>query len=180
MVPFFIQLAIQQEYHYYVINLIMWLSVYSQKKVFCCKFNILIQRIRLTIGQHLFNQWSNKRQTIVWTNDNPPTPLTHSYMIHLSKNYVLNIRISSIHQLICLHIIFWFVSFIGYYLWGILEGICGAIGGILPEMLSGLPADYRKTSNISRTSVGNKIVDNSDVVGASPVGAAPTTSSCTT
>ena len=37
---------------------------------------------------------------------------------------------------------------------------------------------YRKTSNISRTLVGNKIVDNSDVVGASPVGAAPTTSSC--
>ena len=33
---------------------------------------------------------------------------------------------------------------------------------------------YRKTSNISRTLVGNKIVDNSDVVGASPVGAAPT------
>ena len=31
---------------------------------------------------------------------------------------------------------------------------------------------YRKTSNISRTLVGNKIVDNSDVVGA-----APTTSS---
>ena len=37
--------------------------------------------------------------------------------------------------------------------------------------------NYRKTSNISRTLVGNKIVDNSDVVGASPVGAAPTTSS---
>ena len=36
---------------------------------------------------------------------------------------------------------------------------------------------YRKTSNISRTLVGSKIVDNSDVVGASPVGAAPTTSS---
>ena len=36
---------------------------------------------------------------------------------------------------------------------------------------------YRKTSNISRTLVGNKIVDNSDVVGASPVSAAPTTSS---
>ena len=30
---------------------------------------------------------------------------------------------------------------------------------------------YRKTSNISRTLVGNKIVDHSDVVGASPVGA---------
>ena len=36
---------------------------------------------------------------------------------------------------------------------------------------------YRKTSNISRTPVGNTIVDHSDVVGASPVGAAPTTSS---
>ena len=36
---------------------------------------------------------------------------------------------------------------------------------------------YRKTSNISCTLVGNKIVDHSDVVGASPVGAAPTTSS---
>ena len=39
---------------------------------------------------------------------------------------------------------------------------------------------YRKTSIISRTLVGNKIVDNSDVVGAWPVGAAPTTSSFST
>ena len=39
---------------------------------------------------------------------------------------------------------------------------------------------YRKASNISRTLVGNKIVDHSDVVGASPVGAAPTTSSFST
>ena len=39
---------------------------------------------------------------------------------------------------------------------------------------------YRKTSNIGRTLVGNKIVDNSDVVVASPVGAAPTTSSFST
>ena len=39
---------------------------------------------------------------------------------------------------------------------------------------------YRKTSNVSRTLGGNKIVDNSDVVGASPVGAAPTTSSLST
>ena len=39
---------------------------------------------------------------------------------------------------------------------------------------------YRKTSNISCTLVGKKIVDNSDVVGASPVGAAPTTSSFST
>ena len=40
--------------------------------------------------------------------------------------------------------------------------------------------DYHKTSNISHTLVGNKIADNSDVVGASPVGAAPTTSSFST
>ena len=39
---------------------------------------------------------------------------------------------------------------------------------------------HRKTSNISHTLVGNKIVDNSDVVGAPPVGAAPTTSSFST
>ena len=39
---------------------------------------------------------------------------------------------------------------------------------------------YRKTYNISRTLVGNKIVDHSDVVGASPVGAAPTTFSFST
>ena len=39
---------------------------------------------------------------------------------------------------------------------------------------------YRQVSNISRTLVDNKIVDHSDVVGASPVGAAPTTSSFST
>ena len=39
---------------------------------------------------------------------------------------------------------------------------------------------YRKTSNTFRTLVGNKIVDHSDVVGASPVGAAPTTFSFST
>ena len=39
---------------------------------------------------------------------------------------------------------------------------------------------YRKTSNVSRTLEGNEIVDQSDVVGASPVGAAPTTSSFST
>ena len=38
---------------------------------------------------------------------------------------------------------------------------------------------YRQTSNISRI-LGNEIVDQSDVVGASPVGAAPITSSFST
>ena len=36
---------------------------------------------------------------------------------------------------------------------------------------------YGKTSNIRHALEGNNIVDHSDVVGASPVGAAPTTSS---
>ena len=36
-------------------------------------------------------------------------------------------------------------------------------------------ASYRQISNIGRTSVENTIIDHSAVVGASPVGAAPTT-----
>ena len=49
----------------------------------------------------------------------------------------------------------------------------------IPQGMNGLPIVlyYRQTSNISRTWVGNDIVDHSDVVGASPVGAAPTTTS---
>ena len=38
----------------------------------------------------------------------------------------------------------------------------------------------KKTYNIRRTLAGNKLVDHSDVVGASPVGVAPTTSSLST
>ena len=37
--------------------------------------------------------------------------------------------------------------------------------------------NYRQIPNIRRTLIGYEIVDHSDVVGASPVGAAPTTSS---
>ena len=39
---------------------------------------------------------------------------------------------------------------------------------------------YRYTSNIKRTIAGNKLVDHLDVVGASPDGVAPTTSSFST
>ena len=39
---------------------------------------------------------------------------------------------------------------------------------------------YRQPSNISHTLVGDKSVDHSVVAGASPVGAAPTTSSFST
>ena len=48
------------------------------------------------------------------------------------------------------------------------------------NIVSFLQHNYRKTSNIRRALEGNKIVDHSDVVGASPVGAAPTTSSFST
>ena len=43
--------------------------------------------------------------------------------------------------------------------------------------IGSLMEKYRKISNISCTLVDNKIVDHSDVVGVSPVGAAPTASS---
>ena len=39
---------------------------------------------------------------------------------------------------------------------------------------------YHKTSNIRCTILGNKLVDHWDVVGASPVGTTPTTSSFST
>ena len=61
-----------------------------------------------------------------------------------------------------------------------LVGACGpkAMNKILFEDRA--TVSYRQTSNISRTLVGNKIVDHSDVVGASPAGAASTTSSFST
>ena len=49
-----------------------------------------------------------------------------------------------------------------------------------PDTITHIFQAYRKTANIRCTLVGNKIVDHSDVVGASPVGAAPTTSSFST
>ena len=52
-----------------------------------------------------------------------------------------------------------------------------SIGITVKFVPEGPNGNYRKSSNISHTLVGNNIVDHSDVVGASPVGAAPTTSS---
>ena len=48
----------------------------------------------------------------------------------------------------------------------------------LKQILEGrsIETNYHQTSNTGCTLVGNKIVDHSDVVGASPVGAAPATS----
>ena len=49
--------------------------------------------------------------------------------------------------------------------------------GIQKQFIS---SNYCQTPNIKHAAVSNKIVDHSDVVGASPVGAAPTTSSFST
>ena len=48
---------------------------------------------------------------------------------------------------------------------------------VLQTTIPSIEGSYCQTSNISCTLVGKDIVDHSDVVGASPVGAAPTTSS---
>ena len=65
---------------------------------------------------------------------------------------------------------------------------CGLVQVNVTDILQGYIIDdcanvsdtYCQISNISHSLVGNKIVDHSDVVGASPVGAAPTTSSFST
>ena len=51
---------------------------------------------------------------------------------------------------------------------------------IIYDVIMNSWCSYRQISNISCTLIGNKIVDHSDVVGASPVGTAPTTSSFST
>ena len=55
------------------------------------------------------------------------------------------------------------------------------VGNIITEVINNVEKvqmiRYYQVSNISRTLAGNQIVDRSDVVGASPVGAAPITSS---
>ena len=66
--------------------------------------------------------------------------------------------------------LFWSTFFAHYQVFAAIDGCC---------QISDI-ATYRKISNIRRTLVGNNIVDHSDVVGASPVGAAPTTSSFST
>ena len=55
-----------------------------------------------------------------------------------------------------------------------------SIVGVQCNILTILFDTYRQTSTIVRTLVGYKVVDHSEVVGASPVGAAPTISSFST
>ena len=58
----------------------------------------------------------------------------------------------------------------------ILDAACGFCGwSILANVHEPQLTIYHKVSNIRRILVGNKIIDHSDVVGASPVGAAETT-----
>ena len=68
----------------------------------------------------------------------------------------------------------------GNHQWSHMSANASAVLGNKKEDIKAPQYWYRKTSNISRTLVGNKIVDHSDVVGASPVGDAPTASSFST
>ena len=54
------------------------------------------------------------------------------------------------------------------------------LGSLFHQVISSYGNDYHQTSNIRCTLVGDKIVNHSGVVGASPVGTAPTTSSFST
>ena len=60
------------------------------------------------------------------------------------------------------------------------DGLVPHITKSSPGMMLNIQHHYRQVSNIRCTLVGNKIVYHSDVVGASPVGVAPTTSSFST
>ena len=60
------------------------------------------------------------------------------------------------------------------------KDMCGQLSSTKPQQSATKRETNRQTSNITRTLVGNKLVDHSDVVGASPFGAAPTTSSFST
>ena len=86
--------------------------------------------------------------------------------IHLS----LHLTADAQHQGIASHNMFWF----GVKYNGMIPIVPSFVGNGMFHF------NYHQTSNISRTLVGNKIVDHSDVVGASPVGAALTISSFTT
>ena len=72
-----------------------------------------------------------------------------------------------------------------YFIWGLInfiqvDGSPLCIFHVIVSDEIGQKSEYRQVSSIRRTLVGNQIVDHSDVVGASPVGAAPTTSSFST
>ena len=49
-------------------------------------------------------------------------------------------------------------------------------GSLCHQVISNHDIAYCQTSDIKRTLLGNEIVDRSDVIGASPIDAAPTTS----
>ena len=58
------------------------------------------------------------------------------------------------------------------------DGIANSTGTSADTVMTTF--EYCQTSNVRGISVGNKLADHSDVVGASPVSAAPTTSSFST
>ena len=120
-----------------------------------CKFNhtcINLVSIILCIYRHVKNY---RTTTIVLKWEKRYFCLPFSHYISL-----FNIRLLT--DSIC-----FFVKCMGCYIqmYAIIYALCVRV------------LNYRQTSNISRTLTANKIIDQSDVVGASPAGAAPTTSS---
>ena len=104
------------------------------------------------------NEWTNAVEYYHICMENPMALMFHSSQPWLCLVW-LQMSIQCSVFLIIVHI-FW-VTKSKLFLWIFLK----------------LDAIYCQTSNISRTSVGNKIADHPDVVGPSPVSAAPNTSS---
>ena len=94
-------------------------------------------------------------------------------------NALIYVESNTTTSIFCLPHIYQFVTKIHKFLFAVERSHLYCMMTVLKLVIL-LFTTYRKTSNISRTLVGNKIVDNSDVVGASPIGAAPTTSSFST
>ena len=114
-----------------------------------------------------FCEWQFPRGIpLPWTSGNMEYWI---FNIKLTRPYVcLSVHLS-VHLSVCLLQNWSHTCWCTYYTWS---------GQQQPEHWP--RKEYRQTSNISCTLTGNKIVDHSDVVEASPVGAAPTTSSFST
>ena len=108
-------------------------------------------------------------------------------IIHLCKPTAMEkrtriLKVIATHWIYACNIISWFYfgMFFGMYFplyfpyWSF---SAKQVTPLLTLKQKGSFGHYRKICNISHTLVANKIVDHSDVVGALPVGATPTTSS---
>ena len=92
--------------------------------------------------------------------------------VRLSSSFCATNPYSGLHYIILIdHSVIKYTNYVdANYVKSVIDGMINRL----------IEISYRKVSNIRRTLVYIKIVDHSDVVGASPVGAAPTTSSFST